>query len=40
MVFQKKINVEKGEVDLSKTNLQNILKLCLPSEQFVLTEKY
>ena len=40
MVFAKKINVEANSVDLTATKLKDILKLCNPSEQFVLTEKY
>jgi hypothetical protein len=40
MVFAKKINVDANEVNLSSTQLKDILKLCNPSEQFVLTEKY
>ncbi len=40
MVFEKKINVKQNTVDLSNTHLKEILELCNPSEQFVLTEKY
>jgi len=40
MVFTKKINVKKGQVNLNHTNLKDILQLCSPSEQFVLVEKY
>ena len=40
MVFAKKINIDANEVNLSATGLKDILKLCNPSEQFVLTEKY
>ena len=40
MTYAKKINVEESSVDLSKTQLKDVLKLCNPSEQFVLLEKY
>ncbi len=40
MVFEKKIIVKPWTIDLSKTNLKDIISLCTPEEQFVLTEKY
>jgi len=40
MTYAKKINVEESNIDLSNTKLKDILKLCNPSEQFVLIEKY
>lgn len=40
MTFEKKINVGAGTVSLEKTNLKDVLKLCNPSEQYVLIEKY
>ena len=40
MVFEKKINVEKGRVNLSTTKLKSVLEYCNPSEQYVLVEKY
>jgi DNA-directed RNA polymerase delta subunit len=40
MVFEKKINVEEGKVNLSSTKLQSVLEYCKPAEQYVLVEKY
>ena len=40
MAFEKKINVNEKQIDLSKTKLKDIIKMCNPSEQFVLVEKY
>jgi len=40
MTYAQKINVDKKNIDLSDTKLSNILKLCNPSEQYVLIEKY
>lgn len=40
MVYKRKINIENKEIDLSLTKLKDVIKLCNPSEQFVLVEKY
>lgn len=40
MVFEKKINVSEKDINLGNTKLKDIIKLCNPSEQFVLVEKY
>lgn len=40
MAFEKKINIDESQINLSNTSLKDILKMCNPSEQFVLVEKY
>ena len=40
MTFNKKLNVEKANLDIDKTRLKDVLVLCSPSERYVLVEKY
>lgn len=40
MAFSKKINIDKKDIDLSKTKLKNVIELCNEWEQYVLIKKY